>query len=400
MRAVHFILYSSFPCYSGGRENWLYHVGKELVQRGYMVYVYSLESDRAVFYEDLEKSTGIRVFSVSSLQRSSITFHRLNRVLVGFPLVLDALWLFPRRVGRTLRENLESGEVLVAMGPLTELMAALNAVRGSESRQKVVCSVRGLVVQEYASVAPWSSPLLRWLELRNMAQSDLLLANGYDTAAYLRKLGFESQVVPNGVSTAMFAAPRTDDPELADLASFRAQGVLIILVVGTLRRIKGVEEAIRAAPYLKERLGRPFCIVFVGKGNPKRLQGLARKLHVERHVHFLGERRNIAGCLNLADVVLSVSLGAGMSMSTLEAMAAGRPIVAWRHPIYTQLIDDGKTGLLVDTANSAALAAAVEQIVANPSLAAQLGQEAQATVRAYDWSRVVDRLEHLISCLY
>lgn len=339
----------------------------------------------------------MRVISVPSLQHWPAMFHRFNRVLMGLPFLLDALYLFPHLVSRKLRENLQSGDVVLAMGPLTEMSAALAAVDSKDKRAaRVVCSVRGLVVEEYASTVPWARSRLRRLEHRNLAEVDILLANGYDTAVYLEELGFDSEVVPNGVDLDAFAASLTTIDGLADLSSLKAQGFFVIMVVGTLRRIKGVEEAIRAVPYLVDRLARPLRLVFVGKGNPRRFRTLAVELGVGEYVQFVGERHNVAGALSFADVALGVSFGAGMPMATLEAMAAARPVVAWRHPIYTQLIEDENTGLLVEAGSSVALAAAIERLANNPSLASEIGQRAQMAVRAYDWSCVVDRLASVI----
>jgi glycosyltransferase involved in cell wall biosynthesis len=77
-----------------------------------------------------------------------------------------------------------------------------------------------------------------------------------------------------------------------------------------------------------------------------------------------------------------------MSMSALEAMAAGVPVVARDSPAYRQLINDGHAGLLASTPTE--LADRCLRLLRDPELARGLGRAAQAVARDYDWPRIAD----------
>ena len=79
-------------------------------------------------------------------------------------------------------------------------------------------------------------------------------------------------------------------------------------------------------------------------------------------------------------------------MALIEAMACGLPVVASRVAGPSEIVDDGRTGLLVEPGDAAALATAIERLVRDPDLARQLARAGQAHVRAtYTAERLVER---------
>jgi glycosyltransferase involved in cell wall biosynthesis len=97
-------------------------------------------------------------------------------------------------------------------------------------------------------------------------------------------------------------------------------------------------------------------------------------------VHFLGERADLPALLQLADVVLVLQPCGGVNV-TLEAMAAGRAVVAANTPDLAAVIRDGETGRLVPPRDAAAAASAIHKLLLDPVECRRLGDAARQYVR-------------------
>jgi len=95
---------------------------------------------------------------------------------------------------------------------------------------------------------------------------------------------------------------------------------------------------------------------------------------------FLGARPDAAAILGLADAVV-VSHPAGGANVTLEAMAAGRPVVAVRTPDLAPLIRDGETGVLAEPGYAPGIAGALRKLLLDPARRQRLGGAARQFVR-------------------
>ncbi len=385
-RHLTFIIFSSFPSYSGGRENWLFNVLQRLDSHGYEATVYSYQSATPLFY-DLSHLAHLRLVQVPTLRRTG-WFRLANRLTLNLLFWLDACRFVRRTRERLLAEW--SGGTIVAMNPIVDVCPALQ-LKSSQPQAFVACSVRGRAAWELSLRSPWARPLLSWLERRTLERCDAVLSNGFDTQTYLLGLGIPSVVVPNGVDFEGFARAVGGGPETTRLNELRAEGAGIVMMVATLRGVKGTYALLEAAKRLKEK-GRPFAIVFVGKGEQARYRRRARDLGVEDSVWFAGEQRNVPAFLALADVSVNLSGGGGMSMATLESMAAGKAVVAWDTPVYTQLIEHDRSGVLVREGDSEALAEQLSRLLDDPDLRQTLGRAAQARARQYDWDAVTRML--------
>ena len=387
---LHVVIYSPFPRYSGGRENWLYNVLRQLDRLGYGVTVYALKSDRPLFY-DLGSLSSVRLVSIPNLRQRSRLFQLANALTLRALWLVDSMYWFPRATSHWLMHNVQDGDVILAMNPIIDIAPALH-LRLVGRRFRLVCSVRGLCAMELSRAIPYLGKTFYRLEKQTLAKADRILANGYDTQAYLQTAGFDSWVIFNGVDVARFSNPNLDDPALAQVKDWHDQGIKIVATVATLGRIKGILSLLRAAWVLKTVYSKPFRGVFIGKGNPKPYQRYARELGLTSEVYFAGEQANISGFLYYADVLACLSGGAGMAMACIEGMAASRTIIAWDTPVYRQLIEHGKSGWLVPHGDDQSLGEAIGMLLESPGLASRLGHRAQADAMRYDWTGVVQQL--------
>lgn len=180
------------------------------------------------------------------------------------------------------------------------------------------------------------------------------------------------QIVQNGVSIARFSRPAN--------AALRAEFVLgtspVVLMVGRLEKQKGQRYLIEAATQIQEAR-----FIFVGEGPDRAaLEAQAQALGVGERVAFLGHREDIPDLLACCDLFVLPSLYEGLPLAILEAMAAGKPVIASDIRGNDEVVINGETGLLVPDADSTALAGAIRAVLSDHAFAQRLAEAGRARV--------------------
>ncbi len=154
----------------------------------------------------------------------------------------------------------------------------------------------------------------------------------------------------------------------------------LLAVVATFKEQKGHRYLLEAATLLGDR--RPdLHLLLIGDGELRTaLEERTRALGLAERVHFLGTRRDVPELLAASDGFVLPSLWEGLSVALVEAMAGALPVVATRVSGTNQVMVDGETGWLVPPADPAALAAAIEALLADPKEAAARGDRARRRV--------------------
>jgi glycosyltransferase involved in cell wall biosynthesis len=141
-------------------------------------------------------------------------------------------------------------------------------------------------------------------------------------------------------------------------------------------------------------------LVFVGKGELEgALRALASFAGCEERVKFLGWRDDLNEIMPLFDVFVLPSLNEGMGRVLVEAMAAGRPIVASRVGGIPDLVLDGVNGLLVPARDESALAESISLLLDSPSLAERMGAMGRLRCRKFGLSAMISKLDDLYRSL-
>jgi glycosyltransferase involved in cell wall biosynthesis len=151
--------------------------------------------------------------------------------------------------------------------------------------------------------------------------------------------------------------------------------------VGRLAPQKGQRHLIRAMPLLLERVPRAHAVIAGGGDLEEFLRDLAEEMGVAEHVHVLGARKDVPELMHAMDVFAMPSIWEGFGLVLLEAMAAGRPIVASRVATIPEVVVDGETGLLVPAGDPLALAEALAQLADQPALATRFGEAGRERLR-------------------
>jgi glycosyltransferase involved in cell wall biosynthesis len=161
----------------------------------------------------------------------------------------------------------------------------------------------------------------------------------------------------------------------------------LVLSVARLQPEKAIGDLVAAAALLRPRL--PGLKVAVAGSGPEEsaLRTEIAEAGLEGHFALLGSRGDVGALLAAADVFCLPSRHEGLPISLLEAMQAALPCVATRVGGVPGMVTDGEHGSLVDAADPAGLAAALERVLTHPAEAAQMGRRAQDLVRRrYDVS--------------
>ncbi len=175
------------------------------------------------------------------------------------------------------------------------------------------------------------------------------------------------RVVRNGIRLDRFDQP--SDSSLRAMLT-RGNDCPVIFTPARLHTQKGLTYLLEAA-----RLVPDAVFVLAGDGPERdRLQERARGLGVDGRVRFLGHRQDIPQLMASCDVFVLPSLYEGLPLTVLEAMAAGKPVVATAVGGTDEAVVDGVTGLLVPPANPTQLAGAIRRLLADGALAARLAK--------------------------
>jgi len=211
-------------------------------------------------------------------------------------------------------------------------------------------------------------------------------------------------VIPPGVDTSQFYPIPPDEAKSAVEIPAHDR---IILFVGRIERLKGIDTLIRSIGILRERgilAENPHDLAIIG-GDPNvdasmlnvemaRLQALCHELNLNDLVIFLGKRGQdtLPYYYSAAEVLVMPSHYESFGMVALEAMACGTPVVASQVGGLAFLIQDGVTGFVVPDGNPTLLADRLEQLIRDPQLRQRLGQQAADYARQYAWEKIAQRM--------
>ncbi len=196
-----------------------------------------------------------------------------------------------------------------------------------------------------------------------------------------KKLHYKEEdivVIPNGVDLQNFS-PNGSQRELRRSFGWGEKDVLLICV-GKLNPPKGQEYLIGALPLVK-RCHPNVKLLIVGSGpRQEEWMKLSRRLGLEGIVFFLGDRSDVNSLLAMSDIFVFPTLSEGMPFALLEAMAMEKPCIASDIPPIREVIEDGKTGLLVRPRQAKSIAEAILNILNAPEQRVEMARRGRAVI--------------------
>ena len=225
------------------------------------------------------------------------------------------------------------------------------------------------------------------LQRVSYSAAHVVVANSKAAAGRLRRERVNAskiRVIPNGIALERFSARE------------RSGEIRRVITVANLRQEKAHEVLIGTATQLLARFPALEFVV-VGDGPRKdELVALARKAGVAGSFEFLGHRDDVPDLLASADLFVFPSRSEASPNGVLEAMAAGLPVVACATGGLLEIVEDGRTGLLVRPDDIGGFVRAVEGLLEAPGRSAAMGRAARTAIASrYSFERMVAAFEDL-----
>ena len=149
---------------------------------------------------------------------------------------------------------------------------------------------------------------------------------------------------------------------------------------GRMTAVKRTDDLLSALAALRER-GIDALLLFVGDGDDReRLEERAHELGLAQACLFLGYQEDVAPWYAICDTVVLTSASEGTPVTIIEALAAGRPVVATNVGGVPDVVDEGETGFLVAAGDTYAMAERLELLARDPARRAEMGREGRERV--------------------
>jgi glycosyltransferase involved in cell wall biosynthesis len=208
----------------------------------------------------------------------------------------------------------------------------------------------------------------------------------------LRHPHLNVEVIPNGIDVDRFSCV-SDASEIRSELGISPQAK-VIGTVGRLSPEKGHRFLLDAfGEVTKSR--SDVVLLIVGDGVLRRvLESHAERLGLREKVIFAGYRTDVDRCLAAMDIFVLPSLTEGLSISLLEAMCIGKPVIATAVGESPNMISNGSTGTLVQPARVSELSEAISTCLNNPGKGCKMAESARFEVKAnYSWDRMAKLYE-------
>ncbi len=287
--------------------------------------------------------------------------------------------------------KIERPAILHAHSPVLNAIAALWA--GQKLGIPVIYEIRAFWEDAAVDHGTYAQGSLKYHLLRNIEswtcrriKQIAVLCEGVKNDLLNRGLNPEKlTVIPNGVNLDDFQLSEADE-ELR--TKWNLQGKKVIAFIGSFYRYEGLQLLVTAfADLLRRR--KDIVLLLVGGGEVKEeLEAQVRELGIDKHVVMPGRlpHTQIPGVYGLADVMVYPRISVRLTelvtpLKPLEAMIAGKPLLASDISGHRELIRDGETGILFEPGNAKSLVGKLEHVLCDNALHARLSTQGQTWVR-------------------
>lgn len=240
-----------------------------------------------------------------------------------------------------------------------------------------VSSVHAIYSEDWSG--RWSLPLIRLMWRR----ANRVLCISHAVHDWLIREGLtphNAKVIHYGIEADQFLHPRTDLRKLWGLDERFVVGSL-----GRLEARKGHQYLIQAMPELSRQV--PGALLLIAGHDPwgygRELRRLVDKLGIGESVRLVGFQSDIPSFLSALDAFAFATNSEGFGQVMVEAMAAGKPVVASKVAPLTEIAVDGRSALLVEPGNPAAFAGALQRLSSSPVKRRRLASRARERVQKY-----------------
>lgn len=277
------------------------------------------------------------------------------------------------------------------MGGVLTRLAARNVRRKNTT---VIYTAHGFHFYKGAPIVNWLLyyPVERWLA----RYTDVLITINKEDYSRAKKFKAKSiEYVPGvGIDTNKFNEILVNKTKKRSEIGI-GENSFIVLSVGELNKNKNHETIIRAIA----QLGNPdIYYVICGEGPlANYLRNLARELGVANQVKLLGFRTDIAEVSKVSDVFAFPSFREGLSLSLMEAMTSGLPVICSNIRGNSDLVEEGKGGYLIKPDNIQGFTNAILKVYENNTQGKNMGIYNRSVIRNFDLQNVIVEMEYIYS---
>jgi glycosyltransferase involved in cell wall biosynthesis len=351
---------------------------------------YSREDFRSggVPVAELDLGLGVHLCRLSSLGYPSPT----NQGRIVFPTLLPALLILKRNV------QIIHSHHFFGVG-MEGLMAS--KVLGSP-----LIGTSHTPIAEFVRYAPLRSKVVENIGRRYVTwyynHCDFVTAPSQSIIDEMRSTGFRRpfQVLSNPIDTDRYC-PASSAQEKAGLRAALGISGFVVLYTGRLAVEKHVDTIIRALALAREKIPEILFVVTGHGRDEESLKMLARQLHVEDRIKFLGTvgADDLPGIYKLADVFAIASTAESQSLSLMKAMATAIPVIAVKARALTEYIDE-RNGFLVAPDDHRAIAERICYCYRNSREGSERGERARASAKKCSAAQIVEKWAEIYKNVY
>lgn len=336
----------------GGIENWTQNIAEKLAPEDEVFIV----TGRVKYQPEKQELNGVKIWRTSLFALSNLSASPLIYTVSLLPFIfLKSLFLIKK----------ERIDIMHCQGFLSSFLGYLLSL---------------------LTGVPFVATVQRLEEKKNYfknfiyRRASACIGASMAIKTYFKEIGCKKvEVVPNGIDLKRFE----------DLGRKPHEG-FVVITVARLEAVKGIEYLIKAISNLKSQISNLQLFIAGDGSERKNLEKLTQDLDLEEKVKFLGQipPEGIPEYLSRADCFVLPSVKEGFGIAILESLAAGVPVVASRVGGILDIIEDGKTGLLVDPKNPEAISRAIYEIYSGRKFA-------KADLGKYNWQDIAGQVRKI-----
>ena len=238
---------------------------------------------------------------------------------------------------------------------------------------KKILSIHGVYSKNIAQLyGKTTSNISKKYEKTVLNLADAITVNSNEGYNYYTEMGFNVVQIPNAIDLNIIPKKSTRQYENQ------------IIFAGRLSKEKGVEILLETGAHLPDN----YHLLIAGSGP---LEEKVKKLAAKKsNIHYLGyqQKQDVLSFIHSSDLLLQPSLEEGISSTILEAMGCGTCILASNIEGISEVVQNGKTGVLVEPNNSNALLNEIQDLLQKKEKRLRMANEGLEIVKQYDWQEV------------
>lgn len=350
------ILHVITSLYTGGAEHLMVDLLPRFREYGHEVSILLFDGTRTPFYEELE-NLGIHILSIGQGPKS------MHNPFLVFKL----------------KKYINQYDIIHTHNTPCQLLVALASFI---SKKTILITTEHNTSNSRRSWG-WYKPIDRWMYKTYHKTICVSKEAENNLKAYLKDSRLDNTIctIPNGVDTKRFSLAKP----IVDFKKTHASNVVIMMVAG-FRKQKDQKTLIKAISILPSN----YHLFLIGNGEClQECQEESNKLNISERVHFLGIRTDIPSLLKSSDYIVLSSHYEGLSLSSIEGMACGKPFLASDVDGLRDIV--GGAGVLFPCGDDQALAREILKLQEDQELYQQVAEKCQQRAMQYDISKMAER---------